>query len=187
MIYQIKITLNQIRPPIWRRVQVAEETSFATLHEIVQMAMGWQDYHLHEFEVVGRRIGPKIEDDFYGGSTFDEIDVKLCDVVQGENAKLKYTYDFGDGWVHEIRLEKILPRKEGVDYPICIAGKRACPPEDCGGVWGYESLLEAIRDESHEEHERMLEWLGGEFDPEYFDPDEVSIDDADARLKLAFG
>jgi len=173
MIYQIKITLNQIRPPIWRRVQVAEETRFATLHEIVQMAMGWQDYHLHEFEVVGRRIGPKIEDDFYGGSTFDEIDVKLCDVVQGENAKLKYTYDFGDGWEHTLIVEKIISAETEISYPICVKGKRACPPEDCGGPWGYHGLLVAQKHPDDPKNQELLEWAE-DFDPELFDLDAIN-------------
>ena len=189
--YQFKITLKDIKPSIWRRIQVRETYTFWGLHVAIQDAMGWQDYHLHAFELldpimkmkvtIGIREGP-LDAEFLPG-----VQLRIADYFSMENRLAKYEYDFGDGWVHEIRLEQILPRKEGVDYPICIAGKRACPPEDCGGVWGYESLLEAIRDESHEEHERMLEWLGGEFDPEYFDPDEVSIDDADARLKLAFG
>ena len=143
MIHQIKITLDRIRPPIWRRVQVAGDTTFAMLHDIIQVTMGWRDCHLHEFNVAGRRVGPHIEDDFYGGSTFDEMDVRLCDVIRREKARLKYTYDFGDGWEHTLSVEKILPPEMGVEYPICLKGKRACPPEDCGGPWGYAGLLEA--------------------------------------------
>jgi len=190
-VYQFKITLEGIKPPIWRRIQVPENYTFWGLHVAIQDAMGWQDYHLHVFEMLNPSTGSKVNIGIPEGPLDTEFlpgtQLRIADYFSMENRLAKYEYDFGDGWVHEIRLEKILPRKEGVDYPICIAGKRACPPEDCGGVWGYESLLEAIRDESHEEHERMLEWLGGEFDPECFDPDEVSIDDADARLKLAFG
>ena len=173
MIYQIKITLNQIRPPIWRRVQGADETSFAMLHQITQMAMGWDDYHLHEFEVAGQRIGPQIEDDFYGGSAFDEIDVKLCDVIQGENAKLKYTYDFGDGWEHTLTIEKIVSPEPEVSYPICLKGKRACPPEDCGGPWGYHGLLEAQKHPGDPKHQELLEWAE-DFDPELFDLDAIN-------------
>lgn len=94
-----------------------------------------------------------------------------------------YIYDFGDGWEHRIESEKILPRDENIEYPICIAGKRACPPEDCGGIWGYKEFLEAIRDPEHENHEELLEWVGGEFDPEAFDPKKVYFEDPDERRK----
>ena len=104
-----------------------------------------------------------------------------------ENRIANYTYDFGDNWEHKIPLEKILPRDKNIEYPACIAGKRACPPEDCGGIWGYEEFLEAINNPDHEEHEEMLEWVGGEFDPEHFDVSEVSFDDPDKRRKFAFG
>lgn len=173
MIYQIKITLNQIRPPIWRRVQVAEETSFATLHEVIQMAMGWEDDHLHEFEVASRRIGPQIEDDLCGGSAFDEIDVKLCDVVQGENATLKYTYDFGDRWEHTLTVEEIISPDAEVSYPICLTGKRACPPEDCGGPRGYSELLEAQKHPDDPRYQGVLDWAE-DFDPELFDLDAIN-------------
>ena len=104
-----------------------------------------------------------------------------------ENRIANYTYDFGDNWEHKIQLEKILPRDKNIEYPACIAGKRACPPEDCGGIWGYEEFLEAINNPDHEEHEEMLEWVGGEFNPEHFDVNEVSFDDPNKRRKFAFG
>lgn len=100
-----------------------------------------------------------------------------------ENPSAYYVYDFGDSWEHEIRLEKILPREKR-KYPACIAGKRACPPEDCGGIWGYEEFLEIIKDPEHEEYEDMLDWVGGEFDPEHFDIEDVQFDDPVQRRKM---
>ena len=112
---------------------------------------------------------------------------KIADFFSTENRTASYVYDFGDSWEHKIQLEKILPGEKGVEYPICIKGKRACPPEDCGGVWGYAELLEIIKDPKHEEYEEMMEWLGEEFDPDHFDVKEVSFDDPDRRHKFAFG
>ena len=100
--------------------------------------------------------------------------MSLQQVVSRVKDKLIYEYDFGDSWEHELLVEKILPLEEGKRYPVCLTGKRACPPEDCGGIWGYASLLEAIRDPEHPEHEEMVDWVGGEFDPEAFDLDEVN-------------
>ena len=190
-VYQFKIILQGIKPPIWRRIQVPETYTFWGLHVAIQDAMGWLDYHLHAFEMLDPATKMKVAIGIPEGPLDTEflpsVKLRMANYFSMENRLAKYEYDFGDGWIHEIRLEKILPKKEGIDYPICIAGKRACPPEDCGGIWGYEELLEAISDETHEEHARMMEWLGDEFDPEYFDPDEVSIDDPDVRRKLAFG
>ena len=104
-----------------------------------------------------------------------------------ENPSAHYTYDFGDDWVHKIKFEKILTREKNIDYPICIKGKRACPPEDCGGIWGYEDLLEIINNPKHEEYEEMLEWLGGEFDPEHFDVKEIRFSDPAKQRKIRLG
>ena len=173
-VYQFKITLKHIRPPIWRRIQVPKTYTFQDLHVAIQDVMGWEGYHLHEFEMADpvtgleMRIGVPSED--FG---FSEVLQEQKEPISGyffrENQSAEYTYDFGDDWEHLILLEKILPRDEDVKYPICIKGKRACPPEDCGGVWGYEELLEALHDPDSEEDEELLEWLGEGFDPEYFD------------------
>ena len=192
-VYQFKITLEGIRPPIWRRIQVPETYTFLDLHVAIQDAMGWSDYHLHLFEVGDPSIGMKIEigipEKEFGeyGETLQERNKKIADYFSMENRTADYVYDFGDNWEHKIQLEKILPREKGVNYPVCIKGKRACPPEDCGGIWGYAELLEIIKNPEHEEHEEMLEWLGGEFDPEHFDREEVRFDDPDKRRKMAFG
>ena len=177
-IYQFKITLEGIRPPIWRRIQVPETYSFRDLHIAIQDVMGWGDYHLYEFHV----DDVSIEADEEGfcvdamwkafrpeSRTASAGKTRLSEFIKKEKQKFRYLYDFGDNWKHKVELEKILPGKKNVDYPICITGKRACPPDDCGGVWGYENFLEIIEDPTHSEHEEMLEWIGGEFDPEYFD------------------
>jgi hypothetical protein len=172
-IYQLKITLRGAKPPIWRRVQVPSEFTLAQLHQVIQAAMGWYDGHLHEFDINGQAYGqPMTEIDF--------VDIKsenaLClnQFVPGEKYKFSYMYDMGDGWEHQILVEKVLPPAPDVRYPVCIKGKRACPPEDCGGIWGYADFLDAIQDAKHPEHEEMLEWVGGEFDPEAFDLDHTN-------------
>ena len=193
-VYQFKITLEGIKPPIWRRIQVPETFTFWDLHVAIQDAMGWVDYHLHEFEVRHPFTGEKVkigtpieEEEFFGQEIILERKQKIADWFSMENRIANYTYDFGDSWEHKIQLEKILPRDKNIEYPTCVAGKRACPPEDCGGIWGYERLLEAINNPDHEEHKEMLEWFGGEFNPEHFDVNEVSFDDPNKRWKSAFG
>lgn len=113
--------------------------------------------------------------------------VKITDCFFMENQSANYIYDFGDYWIHKITLEKILPREKNIIYPICIKGRRACPPEDCGGPLGYDDFLESIRNPDDERHKEMVEWIGGEFDPEHFDPKEVIFDDPAERFKDAFG
>ena len=185
-VYQFKITLLNITPPIWRRIQVPETYTFWDLHVAIQDAMGWEDYHLHEFEMHHPLTGEKVKIGIpYEGDERElipEYVAKIAEWFSMKNRVAKYIYDFGDHWEHEIKLEKILARDKNIEYPICIAGERACPPEDCGGVWGYKEFLEAIKNPEHEEHETMLEWIGGEFDPEHFDPKEVRFDDPNKRL-----
>ncbi len=171
-IYQLKITLKNIRPPIWRRVQVESSTTLGQLHQIIQAVIGWYDSHLHQFSINGIDYGqPQPEYEF---DVQDEKKVKLSQVVAGEKFKFLYTYDFGDDWEHEILVEKILPVVPDTRYPICLTGKRACPPEDCGGPWGYAELVEALQDTLHPEHEEKLEWVGEDFDPNAFALDEVN-------------
>jgi hypothetical protein len=176
-VYQLKITLKDIRPPIWRRVLVPD-CSLETLHEVIQAAMGWENYHLYDFEVGGTRYtDPRGRDEL---DMEDASRARLSQVARGEKAKLRYTYDFGDNWQHEVLVEKVLPPEEAATYPVCIGGKRACPPEDVGGPWGYREFAEAIKDPEHERHEEFLGWRGG-FDPEAFDPD--AVDRALRRLR----
>jgi len=171
-IYQIKVTLEDSKPPIWRRLLVRSDITLARLHLIIQAAMGWWDAHLHQFIVGQTYFGEPHPD--YDFDMQDEKRVKLSEIASDERSKFRYEYDFGDSWLHQVLVEKILPPEPGQVYPACIKGRRACPPEDVGGVWGYGDFLEAIRDADHPEHDDYLEWIGGEFDPEAFDLDEVN-------------
>jgi hypothetical protein len=166
-VYQLTITLKDSTPPIWRRVEVADDVSLAKLHAIIQATMGWTNSHLHMFTGSGASYGVPHPDD--EGDIYDERRVKLSQLLTAPKEKLSYEYDFGDSWTHEVLLEQVLTPEPEATYPRCTAGKRACPPEDCGGVWGYADFVEAIADPEHEQHEELLEWVGGEFDPEAFD------------------
>ncbi|HEC34489.1 MAG TPA: plasmid pRiA4b ORF-3 family protein, partial [Chloroflexi bacterium] len=141
-------------------------------HHIIQAAMGWADYHLHQF-IVGQTYYGRPHPD-YGLDMRDERRVRLSQIAPGEGSKFRYEYDFGDGWLHGLLVEKVLEPEPGQHYPVCIKGKRACPPEDVGGIWGYASFLEAIQNPDHPEHEDYMEWIGQEFDPEAFDLDEIN-------------
>jgi hypothetical protein len=169
-VHQLKVTLGGSDPPIWRRVQVAGDISLAKLHQILQIVMGWENSHLHQFMVDGTSYGepdPALQE----LELKDEREAKLDQVAPMVGSRFIYEYDFGDGWQHEILVEQIAPTEPGVRYPVCLAGERACPPEDCGGIWGYIDLLKAIRNLDHPEHNEMIDWLGRDFDPEAFDLD----------------
>ncbi len=171
-ICQVKITLKEIHPPIWRRVLVPGDITLAKLHRVIQRTMGWSDSHLHEFRIGDDHYGPPDSDSPY--KLKNEKKVKLSEVVSRAEERFQYDYDFGDGWQHEILVELILKPDLDLSSITCIGGERACPPEDCGGVPGYAGFLEAIRDPKHERHEEMLEWSGGEFDPEEFDMQDIN-------------
>jgi hypothetical protein len=173
ILYQFKITLLESQPPIWRRIQV-KNCTLDKLHEHIQTAMGWTNSHLHQFQIDGDRYGdPELlecgEPDF---GYVDSTVTKISEIVpkNGKRFAFKYEYDFGDGWEHEVLFEGCPPVEKGKKYPLCLEGERACPPEDCGGVWGYTDFLAAIKNPKHENHEDMLEWIGGDFDPGDFDP-----------------
>lgn len=191
-IYEFKITLKDIKPKIWRRIQVPENYSFWDLHVAIQDSLGWEDYHLHQFEVLDPKTGGKIsigipdEDGFSGYEIISGNKAKISKYFLSPKDKASYEYDFGDGWEHEVVLEKILLAKPGTEYPRCISGERACPPEDCGGPWGYEELLEVINDPTHPEYEEKIEWLGDDFDPEKFAPEDVDFDDPKERFRVGF-
>lgn len=171
-VYQLKIALKGVKPEIWRRIQVRGNTTMARLHRIIQVVMGWADYHLHEFTVDGVRYG--IPDPDFGTDVKDDRRFKLSQLVSHPTERFLYEYDFGDCWEHQIVVEEVTAPLLGVRYPVCLGGKRACSPEDVGGIWGYAEFLQAIRHPRHPGHERMLEWVGGEFDPEAFDLDQVN-------------
>jgi hypothetical protein len=167
-VYQLKITLQGTKPPIWRRVQVPGNVTLAQLHDTVQAVMGWTDSHLHQFIIGDECYGPHDPDLDMDLDMADERKVKLSQVASLKD-KFVYQYDFGDCWEHLILVEKLLPPEPEVRYPACVDGQRNCPPEDCGGAWGYQSLLKTIADPTHPDHEEMCEWLGDEFDAEVFD------------------
>jgi hypothetical protein len=172
-VYQLKITLKESQPPIWRRIQV-KDCTLDKMHEHIQTVMGWTNSHLHHF---------KIGEQFYGdpmliGDNFEEFEYEdsttttLSDIIPENRRKFRfeYEYDFGDSWYHEILFEGHAKEEPGKKYPLCLDGERACPPEDCGGIWGYPDFIQAIENQDHERHEELLEWIGGSFDPEVFDP-----------------
>lgn len=167
----LKITLERVEPPVWRRFVVARMIWLADLHDVIQAVMGWQQCHMHEFEIGGVRYGEidPHHDPEYAAMIEDEFDARLGDLLTGPKSEFRYVYDLGDNWKHRIVVEGEADAHEFKRIPVCIEGERACPPEDSGGAFGYREFLEAIADPEHEEHENMLGWIGGEFDPEAFD------------------
>jgi hypothetical protein len=167
VIVQIKIQLRGVtKPPVWRRVQLRADTRLDQLHEIIQAAFGWEDYHLHVFSFGGEEFGPC---DAESGLDFSDERRATLGALTGVGGRFRYTYDFGDDWEHEIVVEDLLDPEPGTHYPVLVAAKGARPPEDCGGPWGYADLKEILADPGHEEHQERLEWLGletaAEFDP----------------------
>lgn len=173
-VYQLKVTLRGTKPPIWRRLQVPADMDLGTLHTVIQLAMGWGNCHLHQF-LVGDACYSDPEFEMEDPDVGDENETLLSEVAPAEGARFRYEYDFGDGWDHDILVEKVLPPGERPGpRAVCLGGKRACPPEDCGAVSGYQELVEAMRDPKHGRHEELKEWLGGRFDPEEFDLADVN-------------
>lgn len=174
--YQLLISLNYIRPEIWRRFLVSNEITLAKLHKIIQVVMGWEDYHLHEFRIDGIRYGEP-DDEWDDVKVTNDKKVRLRDIELVENQKFTYLYDFGDYWEHEVTIEKVLPAEKGVKYPKCLEGKRACPPEDCSGPPGYENLIRLFNSQEDivdDDDIVRLNWLGEDHDFEYFSSDEVN-------------
>jgi hypothetical protein len=173
-VYQIKVGLRGAKPPIWRRLEVPADISLARLHLIIQAAFGWDDSHLHVFETPYGDFG--IADPELGYQPADSV--SLAQVLPGKRGKITYTYDFGDDWRHDIVVEKVVEPDMSVSYPRCTGGRRAAPPEDCGGMWGYACLLEVLADPAHPAHEESLARLGLDsaagFDPAAFDPAAVT-------------
>jgi hypothetical protein len=174
---QLRIELAWLKPAIWRRVVVPEMITLAKLHKVIQAAMGWTDSHLHEFEIGGSRYGIPDPDWDMDGAVIPEKRITLATSLAGAKS-FRYTYDFGDGWEHRIKVEKSLPAETYPRTPLCTAGANACPPEDVGGPPGYVDFLEAISNPAHPEHEDMLTWCGGSFNPKTF-----NIERANQRLQ----
>lgn len=170
-IYQLRIALYEVSPPVWRRVALPGGYTLDRLHRVIQYAMGWQDLHLHSFDVYGVQYGPP--DPVGELPVRDELDARL-DAVVGKGDSFRYTYDFGDWWEHEVAVEDLFGAEPDESYPACVDGARACPPEDVGGPTGYRELLAALADPEHPRHRAVGTWLGRPFDPEAFDPVRVS-------------
>jgi hypothetical protein len=166
-ILQFKITLKHIEPKIWRRFLVRDTITFADMHHIIQTVMGWEDDHLHQFALS--------KYDYIGnvgqmpGEVEDERKIPVKKIFGAPKVKITYEYDFGDGWEHELILEKILEEEKGMKYPHCVKGENSCPPEDCGGPWGFADMMEKLKAADSEEKEELLEWLGDDYDPSSFD------------------
>lgn len=177
-VYQLKVVLDEVEPPIMRRLQVPSEATLGWLHAVLQVAVGWTNSHLHHFEVGKERYADPQHNEFtdFGGEPdLDETKAVLVELLPQEGARMTYEYDFGDSWRHTISVEKILsPDPALAKKAVCVEGARSCPPEDCGGTWGYGELLEALKDPKHEEHDSMLEWIGGEFDSEACDLEKIN-------------
>lgn len=192
---QFLIVLSNTNPLVWRRIQVPDDYSFWDLHVAIQDAMGWQDYHLHEFRVLHpqrgklERLGIPDPDFPDERPCTPDWEVPISDYYNWESLSdappALYVYDFGDDWHHLVTFEDILPGSSAA-YPRCVAGARACPPEDCGGVHGYAEFLEAIADPKHPEHSQLVEWSGGTYDPEMFEPARVAFDNPRQRWNKAF-
>lgn len=171
MVYQLKVTLKNIKPPVWRRLLVPDCT-LDDLHEIIQVAMGWDNYHLYAFRIGGSEF-TRPDMDQGELNMEDSTSAMLSDGIAKPKQKFIYQYDFGDDWEHEVLVEKIVEPEPGQKYPLCVKGKQACPPEDVGGPWGYAEYLEAMADSRHERHAEFKDWRG-EVDPEAFDLEAVN-------------
>jgi hypothetical protein len=185
-IFQLKITLEDIRPPIWRRVLVASTMKLDELHLVIQAVMPWENYHLHSFESgegIYMPLMPGNDLFDFGIPTKDEVKFKISQVLNHEKSWIRYTYDMGDSWEHKIVLEKILAPDPKLKYPICVKGKRACPPEDCGGAWSYMELLEILSDPSHPSYAEMMEYYGESIDAEAFDLAEINESLSNYKLR----
>jgi len=191
-VYQFKISLREIEPLIWRRIQVPAKYNFWDLHVAIQDSMGWLDYHLHQFSIKRAHaqttieIGIPDEEGYCDKEILAGWDIDISRYFTDFGVTALYRYDFGDGWEHDIILEGLLIKEKGVEYPRCIDGGRKCPPEDCGGTHGYFEFLEAVLNPSHEENVRMIEWYGSKYEPEEFSPAKVHFDNPKKRWRIAF-
>ena len=183
MAYQLKISLDySSKPPIWRRVLVPDRFTFHELHAVIQAAMGWENAHLYAFRSPGRRgedIGIPFDDDFMGVETQDARKIPIRSQLTQEKQKINYEYDFGDSWSHTLLVEKITDEK--ITAPRCLKGKGACPPEDCGGIYGYYMMVEAINNPKHPEHDDMQEWMGME-EGEQWDVNEFELEECQQEI-----
>lgn len=190
---QFLIELQGIEPKIWRRIQVPSDYNFWDLHVAIQDAMGWQDSHLHHFEIKAKSKMKEVSigiPDFEGSGDLPEVypgwELAVDVYFNALGVEAKYLYDYGDDWSHTVKLEGYMHKEKGIKYPICIDGKNACPPEDCGGVGGYFNVLEVLSDNTHYDHEDMKTWVGEKWDPKQFDNKKVEFDKPYQRWNNAF-
>ena len=183
---RIRIELQELEPRIRRRVDVPVSATLASLHDIIQIAMGWTDSHLYEFEIGGRCYGePLPDEDYEERRLYKARNLRLETVIARGTDRFLYLYDFGDHWMHDVIVEGIRDGEAGAEFPAFVDGARRCPPEDVGGAHGFMEFLEAVFDPSHEEHASMIEWYGGPFDPHDIDERRVRmlIEDMAARRR----
>lgn len=171
LVYQVRVTLVDSDPQIWRRIRLSGEATLEDLHLILQVVMDWEDYHLHRFAAGEKTYG--VDEDFMPDPE-SERSSALHQVAPNPGDRIFYEYDFGDGWEHDLLIEETVQPERGVRYPVCLGGGCAAPPEDCGGVFGFYAMLEAYEDEKHPDHEEVLAWLGGDYDPIAFDLDRIN-------------
>ena len=197
IVYQFKVSLIEIEPTIWRRIQVPAKYSFWDLHVAIQDAMGWLDYHLHAFRIRPKHKRKTINigipgDEWDGDTTIPGWEIPIIKHFTELGQIIEYEYDFGDGWSHEVLFEAFLLKEKGIRYPKCVGGERACPPEDCGGIPGYYSLLEVLQDPTHPDYEENITWLKGHaknyypYDADNFSPEMVRFDNPQKRRRSAF-
>lgn len=166
-VYQIKVTLVDSDPSIWRRILLPSDLSLPELHELLQIAMGWENYHLHQFTAGTNTYG--VPDPHFPSDIVDETDIRVEVLLPGVGASAVYEYDFGDRWQHELVVEEVLDPSDRVPLPRCLEGERACPPEDCGGIFRYQHLIETARGPNQPEYQELTQWLGENYDPAQFD------------------
>jgi hypothetical protein len=169
----LHVSLSEVEPTVWRRLLVPGTVRLARLHDILQVAMGWEDSHLHCFRIGDRCYGQQFDD--YPPDELDEKDATVLQAVR-DHDRFVYEYDYGDGWEHEVIVESMSTTPRGLKFGVCLDGANACPPEDCGGPFGYTSMLAALADPGHEEHQDFVNWVGGPFDPASFDLAAVNVD-----------
>lgn len=177
-IWQLHISLRDSDPPIWRRVLVPGSVTLKQLDRVIQRSLDWENSHLHEFRI--KTLVRPGRDGFEPPSNAYEARVRLAESGLTRGSKFQYIYDFGDDWLHDIKVEKMLERDPEMKYPVCIEAAGAAPPEDCGGLWGYYDMVEAIADPEHPAHAHYLEWWGDDT----FDLDWVDLDAINKRLSL---
>jgi len=178
-VFRLRIELEDLSPPVWRRILIPASATFLDLHAAIQGAMGWEDAHLHRFEVIDPNtdqkmlIGRPLEDERWADNVVSGWQYGIADFIDQKRPECRYVYDYGDNWQHRVVLEAVVFAGPETAYPVCVEGERSCPPEDVGGVPGYQDLLQILKDPDHERFGEVREMLGEDFDPERFDPKEV--------------